>query len=163
MKPVLCGHPDRRHMAKNKCHDCYWKDRYQIRKAAPTPDGPPANPCPNHPDRPIRGRGLCLEEWRKTFKATGTRRALYNVTPAMFKTMFNAQSGCCPGCLEPFDRDSRRPVIDHSHACCPTGSSCGKCVTGLLCSPCNRGLGLLGDDPDRLDRLSEFRRKAVAS
>ena len=31
--------------------------------------------------------------------------------------------------------------IDHYHGCCPGRYSCGKCIRGLLCGPCNVGLG----------------------
>lgn len=40
-----------------------------------------------------------------------------------------------------------RLVVDHDHACCPHSRySCGKCVRGLICSPCNTAAGMLGDD-----------------
>ena len=40
--------------------------------------------------------------------------------------------------------------VDHDHACCPGPRSCGECVRGILCSTCNKGLGLLKDNPDLL-------------
>jgi hypothetical protein len=30
--------------------------------------------------------------------------------------------------------------IDHDHDCCPGSYTCGKCVRGVLCAPCNRTL-----------------------
>lgn len=64
------------------------------------------------------------------------------------KEMEVAQGGACAICRAPFDGST--PCVDHDHACCPSGSSCGRCVRGLLCSPCNKGLGNFADDPDRL-------------
>ena len=37
--------------------------------------------------------------------------------------------------------------VDHDHKCCPGNKSCGKCIRGILCHLCNKGIGLLGDDP----------------
>lgn len=38
-------------------------------------------------------------------------------------------------------------VIDHDHRHCPGPKGCTRCVRGMLCGPCNAGIGLLGDDP----------------
>lgn len=52
--------------------------------------------------------------------------------------------------------------VDHDHACCPEvkGSRlaqlCGNCIRGFLCGPCNRGLGLFGDDPAALRRAAQY-------
>lgn len=32
-------------------------------------------------------------------------------------------------------------AVDHDHACCNGGTSCGRCVRGILCSSCNMSLG----------------------
>ena len=47
-------------------------------------------------------------------------------------------------------------VIDHDHACCPGKRSCGRCIRGLLCDLCNRGLGMFKDDPIRLRAAAEY-------
>lgn len=48
--------------------------------------------------------------------------------------------------------------IDHDSSCCPTGNSkkCGACVRGSLCANCNRALGMMKDDPNRLLNAFEY-------
>lgn len=47
--------------------------------------------------------------------------------------------------------------IDHDHRCCPAnGSSCGKCIRGILCHKCNVGLGHFNDDPSRLAAAIDY-------
>ena len=42
---------------------------------------------------------------------------------------------------------------DHDHKCCSGVKTCGKCIRGLLCSHCNRALGLLKEDRYRIQGL----------
>jgi hypothetical protein len=51
--------------------------------------------------------------------------------------------------------------IDHSHNCCPKDKSCEKCRRGLLCSFCNRALGLFHDDPELLRRAADYLSRLV--
>lgn len=55
----------------------------------------------------------------------------------------------CDGCLS----EGVKLNVDHDHSCCPGYKSCGKCVRGALCTPCNSALGLLKDDAERLTNL----------
>jgi hypothetical protein len=66
------------------------------------------------------------------------RRVRYGVTPELYDALLAAQEGRCAVCGE-----RAKPLcLDHDHE---TGV-----VRGMLCSPCNVGLGHLRDDPRRL-------------
>lgn len=63
--------------------------------------------------------------------------------------MLADQGGLCAICRQP-ERTARNQVlaVDHDHS---TGE-----VRGLLCSHCNRAVGLLADDPARLIRALAY-------
>lgn len=52
-----------------------------------------------------------------------------------------------------------KPSIDHDHNCCPGNKSCGKCIRGVLCRGCNSGLGMFGDDPEKLEAAAGYLRR----
>jgi hypothetical protein len=65
----------------------------------------------------------------------------YGVTREQHDRMFDEQGGCCALCRTPQSELPKRLGVDHNHV---TGE-----VRGLLCDPCNRGIGLLyGDNYD---------------
>jgi hypothetical protein len=75
------------------------------------------------------------------------RMEKFGITAERYQHMLESQGGACAICRKSFHSYS----IDHDHRCCPEkGTSCGKCVRGLLCSNCNLAIGMLGDDPERL-------------
>jgi hypothetical protein len=72
----------------------------------------------------------------------------YGLTPEKFAEMLAAQNGRCKICGTDDPKGGNHTsawTVDHGHACCPGPKSCGKCLRGLLCGPCNRGLGQFGD------------------
>lgn len=67
----------------------------------------------------------------------------YGLTADSFRRLLAEQGNTCAMCFEPFE-DGQLVCIDHDHACCPEEkSSCGKCVRGLLCVPCNTAIGII--------------------
>lgn len=58
---------------------------------------------------------------------------------------------CCQACGE-----IENLHVDHDHTCCPGFGSCGQCVRGLLCHWCNTALGLMKDDPARIQNLITY-------
>ena len=61
-----------------------------------------------------------------------------------YAAMYLAQNGRCLIC----DKEFNRLVLDHNHD--------NACVRGLLCSNCNAGIGLLGDNPMNLKRAMDY-------
>lgn len=70
-------------------------------------------------------------------------RQNYSMTLERFDEMLAAQDGACAICGSTEPGGGRKHMaVDHDHA---TGQ-----VRALLCNPCNRGIGLLGDDAARV-------------
>ena len=67
------------------------------------------------------------------------RKAKYGLTTEQFNAMIQLQDGLCGMCHEPCSEWA----VDHDHSCCNgnKNKTCGNCVRGLLCGPCNRSLG----------------------
>lgn len=94
------------------------------------------------------------EYWTKTGKAQAPakhRAKKYGLTGPAFSALL-ARSRCsCEVCLQPLEVGGIGPhglAVDHCHM---TGR-----VRGLLCNNCNRGLGLFGDDPQRLQAAATY-------
>lgn len=83
-----------------------------------------------HSDRPERDRAKLLRK--------------YGLSVGEFDSMTLAQAGRCPIC----GSAPTRLQVDHCHT---TGK-----VRGLLCRECNLGLGIFGDDVDRLFRAIRY-------
>ena len=69
-------------------------------------------------------------------------RNKYGITVEDYNQMFADQNGCCDICGVHQSEVDKRFAVDHNH---DTGE-----VRGLLCSNCNRALGLFGDNTENL-------------
>ena len=85
----------------------------------------------------------------------------YGIDEEQFARMIIAQDGLCAVCRKP--EKVRTPSgelqalqVDHDHSCCSGKKSCGECVRGLLCTRCNRALGLLGEDSEAMRNMIEY-------
>lgn len=76
----------------------------------------------------------------------------YGLTLAEYEAMVAERDGLCDICHRPETLTQKGRVkrlsVDHDH---DTGA-----VRGLLCSACNRALGFLGDDPERVATAAAY-------
>ena len=72
----------------------------------------------------------------------------YNISLEQYIELFNAQQGRCKICSVHQAELPYNLAVDHCHK---TGK-----VRGLLCKPCNSGIGLLKDDPILLEKAREY-------
>ena len=74
----------------------------------------------------------------------------YGITLDEYNEMSHNQKGCCAICGKHV-LETGTLCVDHNH---DTGA-----VRGLLCNNCNKGIGFLGDNLDRLRRATEYLEK----
>lgn len=74
----------------------------------------------------------------------------YGITWDTYVSMLDEQEGCCKICKTTSSNTTRtdRLVVDHCH---DTGE-----VRGLLCAKCNMAIGLLDDDPEKIQAALNY-------
>ena len=99
-----------------------------------------------------------VREWGKRHpgrKKDTVLRKKYGITLAEYKQMLREQGGKCAICrryerkIDPRTKKAMMLAVDHPHDDSGT-------VRGLLCSECNRAIGLFRDNPDWLRRAAEY-------
>jgi hypothetical protein len=138
------------------CVDCKSEGITKARKVAVDRQG-----------RPVPGK-RCTTHHRAVKKTRSERahtkrvEATYSITGDEYQALYESQGGVCFICRRATGA-SKRLSVDHDHQCCDGPISCGKCVRGLLCGPCNRGvIGHLRDDVDALLRAVEYLKRPPA-
>ena len=105
--------------------------------------------------RAAKNRPLNREKcraWYAENKASERARRIerrYAISQERFRELFVAQGSSCAIC-ERTTPGARGWCIDHDHA---TGT-----VRGVLCGPCNSGIGHLGDDAARVEKALAYLR-----
>lgn len=100
--------------------------------------------------------GKAKREERGWFADRRTRlKRQYNLELSQYLNILILQNGVCKICKRT-DPSDKALAVDHDHDCCPGRTSCGKCVRGLLCGPCNKMLGYLNDDVQRLNDAKRY-------
>lgn len=92
-------------------------------------------------DRPVYARRGCRTHY-------GIRNS-FSITLERLQRLYDNPCGIC-------GRSSKVIHVDHDHSCCPGTRSCGQCVRGGLCGPCNMALGAFGESPEILARAIEY-------
>jgi hypothetical protein len=98
---------------------------------------------------PHRGRDYpycdgCRKGRRRDVQLDTKLRKVYGITLERYEAILKRQGGKC-GCCR---KTMRQVCVDHNHR---TGA-----VRGLLCQPCNTGIGLLGDDVEGLSKAVAY-------
>lgn len=94
---------------------------------------------------------LLYERRRPEVKRRSRLKYLYKKTPEEVERLIQDQGGVCPCCGV-----AGPSHIDHDHACCPGPKSCGKCVRGVLCLPCNTFFGRIRDNHEVLEAMAAY-------
>lgn len=116
--------------------NCYWSERFSTTVA----------------DDHRAGRAAYAREWRAANPLKAKQHELqkmFGITLADYEAMLSAQGGVCAVCGQKDEWFNL--AVDHCHA---TGR-----IRGLLCSQCNRGLGLFKDRADLLDKAAQYLRR----
>lgn len=93
---------------------------------------------------------ICIEcqRWRYI-------KNVHGLTKEQFLFLLEEQNYQCPICKRGLSLETKIN-IDHDHRCCASRPYCGKCVRGLLCDLCNRGLGQFKDSIELLENALEY-------
>jgi len=116
--------------------NCYWAERTSTTR---TPEG--------RSDRAAYARAWRIANPMKAKQ--NDLRKMFGISFKQYESMLAEQGGVCAICGLPDQWFGL--AVDHCHQ---TGR-----IRGLLCSQCNRGLGLFKDNPQALDQAAAYLRR----
>jgi len=98
-----------------------------------------------------KDKACYAREWRRKNPRASRNSDLkknFGISIDEYERMEEAQGHACAICLQPPTGRYTNLAVDHCHT---TGK-----IRGLLCADCNRGIGLLKDDKDILQRAVKY-------
>jgi hypothetical protein len=130
------------------CKDCVDVGGPQPRRPRPAPY--PGPRCATHHR---------LHRQRQREAAHGRRtETVYSLAPEDYRRLYEHQGRRCAICRRATGA-TKRLAVDHDHSCCPGPTSCGRCVRGLVCGPCNSMLAHARDDAELFRRAIRYLRE----
>ena len=81
----------------------------------------------------------------------------YGITVEQYNSLFSKQGGRCAVCLK---TASEKGMGRKKHLCVDHNHSTGE-IRGLLCDPCNRGIGLLQDDYEIISNAVNYLKNQI--
>lgn len=106
-------------------------------------------------DFPTYKNGVLHTYCRTCTAAYSRKRTIekHGITVSDYAKMLSLQKGLCAICKRP----SRVSLsIDHDLCHCDNPHGCSECVRGLVCSLCNRAMGLVDDRLDILESMIAY-------
>jgi len=119
----------------------------------------PCQPCRERNKEYMRRKRAGIPQEQKSREWHSKRhyylKYKYGITEQQYDDMFNAQGSKCAICgsTETKDKKRHRLVVDHDHA---TGA-----VRGLLCSSCNKALGLFSDSIETMYSAIKYLKNVI--
>lgn len=116
-----------------------------------------------------RDRRRNAERWRNNPEYRAYKRAYlrrwklakkFGLTVEQWEAIFDGQGRICAICGGA-EHNGINWHTDHDRSCCPGENSCGQCVRGILCGPCNVGIGHFKDSVDRLAAAQRYLQRWV--
>lgn len=133
-----------REKIKAKAKERYWKKREEIRAKQAEYQARTGYNSKYYQEN----RERLLQEAAEKHRANPGRK--YGLTAEVYWKMVEDSKGLCESCGESMEKI----CVDHDHQ---TGK-----VRGLICHPCNVSIGLMKDDPFRLEKAAQYLRNHAA-
>lgn len=102
-----------------------------------------------------KARYRTTPEYKAKYRAWQLKR-YYGLTTERFDAIFESQGRACASCGSDTPRWTKGWCIDHDHTCCQVTPTCGKCVRGILCMPCNMTVGMMKESVDDLLAVVDY-------